>query len=566
MLGLDGRVLETIGGGGPGLADGGYEAARFRKPQGLALGDGVLYVADTGNHAVRRVDLAARSVTTIAGTGRQGQDRIGGRPAAILNLASPWDLALDGSTLYVAMAGTHQLWTIDLAAGTARAFAGNGREARMDGPLATAALAQPSGLALAGRRLVFADSESSSIRAVELDAGKVVTLAGASPIAQDLFSFGDADGRGMAAKLQHPLGVAVAPDGSIFVADSYNHRIKRLDPSTGEIVTVAGTGKPGAADGPLKEASFSEPGGLSVAGNLLYVADTNNHRVRVVDLAAGTVSRSRSRFRRPRRSCPGSPDGGYSGALSGGVMPRFGRLVLVASSLLALLALLAPVGAAGGKELTLERIFSDPPLAGRTAEEVAWLPDGSRVTLLERSGTEPNVAYSLVAVDPAGGARTTLVADKDLPSFGAGEKTVRPALRGYRWTPDGKALLLSGGTDLFLFEPGTKTTRRLTDYARSRGGAAVLARRPLPRLRARAEPVRARAGFGARDPALRRRRRESRQRAVGLALRRGAGRSGHPRLRLVARLARDRVHLARRDPGPALPARGRDERPAGRHD
>ncbi len=290
VLGLDGRVLETIGGGGPGLADGGYEAARFRKPQGLALGDGVLYVADTGNHAVRRVDLAARSVTTIAGTGRQGQDRIGGRPAAILNLASPWDLALDGSTLYVAMAGTHQVWTIDLAAGTARAFAGNGREARMDGPLATAALAQPSGLALAGRRLVFADSESSSIRAVELDAGKVVTLAGASPIAQDLFSFGDADGRGMAAKLQHPLGVAAAPDGSIFVADSYNHRIKRLDPSTGEIVTVAGSGKPGAADGPLKEASFSEPGGLTVAGNLLYVADTNNHRVRVVDLAAGTVS------------------------------------------------------------------------------------------------------------------------------------------------------------------------------------------------------------------------------------------------------------------------------------
>ena len=290
VMGLDGRVIETIGGSAPGLADGDYDAARFTKPQGLALGDGVLYVADTGNHAVRKVDLAARTVTTIAGTGRQGYDRTGGGRATTLNLASPWDLLLDGSTLYVAMAGSHQLWTIDLAAGTARAFAGSGREARVDGALATAALAQPSGLALAGRRLVFADSESSSIRAVDLDAGKVVTLAGASPIAQDLFSFGDADGRGMAAKLQHPLGVAAAPDGTVLVADSYNHRIKRLDPVTGEIVTVAGSGEPGAADGPVKEASFSEPGGLAVAGNLIYVADTNNHRVRVVDLAAGTVS------------------------------------------------------------------------------------------------------------------------------------------------------------------------------------------------------------------------------------------------------------------------------------
>lgn len=290
VLGLDGTLLETIGGAGPGLVDGPCADARFRAPQGLALGDGALFVADTGNHAVRRIDLAARTVTTIAGTGRQGYDRTGGGPAARLNLASPWDLLLDGSTLYVAMAGSHQIWTIDLATGTARAFAGSGREARMDGALGNAALAQPSGLARAGRRLVFADSESSSVRAVELDAGKVVTLAGASPIAQDLFSFGDADGRGMAAKLQHPLGVAAGPDGMIYVADSYNHRIKRLDPATGEIVTIAGTGDPGAADGALLDASFSEPGGLAVAGSRIFVADTNNHRVRVVDLAAGRVT------------------------------------------------------------------------------------------------------------------------------------------------------------------------------------------------------------------------------------------------------------------------------------
>lgn len=273
---LDGRLADTIGSGVAGRADGSYAEAQFRDPQGIALAGNLAYVADTGNHAVRRVDLEARAVTTIAG------------PES--GLSSPWDLALDGGTLYVALAGRHQIAAIDLATGVVRTLAGSGREARQDGAAEKAALAQPSGLALVGRRLVFADSESSSLRAVDLDRGVVVTLAGASPIAQDLFSFGDVDGRGMAAKLQHPLGVAAAADGSVIVADSYNHRVKRLDPETGEIVTLAGTGEPGDADGTLRAASFSEPGGLAVVGERILVADTNNHRVRVVDPANGTVT------------------------------------------------------------------------------------------------------------------------------------------------------------------------------------------------------------------------------------------------------------------------------------
>lgn len=272
----DGRLLDTIGCSAPGLADGGFGEARFRAPQGIALEGEIAYVADTGNHAVRRVDFAARSVTTIAG------------PQA--GLSSPWDLALDGSVLYVALAGRHRIVTIDLASGAVHPFAGDGREARRDGPRAEASLAQPSGLALVGRRLVFADSESSSVRAVELDGGRVVTLAGASPIPQDLFAFGDADGRGMAAKLQHPLGVAAAADGIVIVADSYNHKIKGLDPESGALVTLAGTGHPGDADGALRAATFSEPGGVTVLGGRILVADTNNHRVRVVDPGAGTVT------------------------------------------------------------------------------------------------------------------------------------------------------------------------------------------------------------------------------------------------------------------------------------
>jgi hypothetical protein len=110
----------------------------------------------------------------------------------------------------------------------------------------------------------------------------VETLAGG-----DLFEFGDRDGTGDAARLQHPLGVLYA-DGAVYVADTYNHKIKRLDPGTRAVKTFAGTGKPGHADG--TRASFYEPGGLSAANNKLYVADTNNHAVRVVDLASGQTS------------------------------------------------------------------------------------------------------------------------------------------------------------------------------------------------------------------------------------------------------------------------------------
>jgi DNA-binding beta-propeller fold protein YncE len=279
----NGELLATVGGPEAGRRDGSFAEARFDHPQGLALAGGALYVADRENHLIRKLDLTVRKVTTVAGTGRQDHVRTARGPALGIGLNSPWDLVTHQGTLYIAMAGPHQLWALDLVSGEIRTYAGNGREDLTDGPLAEAELAQPSGLTTDGKRLYFADSEASAIRSADLDAtGEVRTLAGTG-----LFEFGDVDGQGGAVRLQHPLGV-VFHAGKLYVADTYNHKIKMVDPGTGRVTTFAGDGAPGHLDG--KPARFFEPGGLSVAAGKLYVADTNNHAVRVIDLATHEVS------------------------------------------------------------------------------------------------------------------------------------------------------------------------------------------------------------------------------------------------------------------------------------
>jgi len=279
-----GEVLDVAGLGEQGYSQGAFESATFDQPQGMALsGDGsTLYVADVGNHAVRSLDLEGRTVGTLAGTGLQSPVYPpAAGPIPDVFLSSPWDLALDGTDLYVAMAGSHQIWRIDLAAGAAEPFAGSGAEGVDNGARLAASLAQPSGLAVVGDRVVFADSESSSIRFAVIAAGGASGLLAGSD--RDLFDFGDLDGVGADARFQHPLGVAW--DGEwVYIADTYNSKIKRIDPATGETVTVAG-GDQGWQDG--ADPRFFEPGGIDVAGGLLYVADTNNHAVRVLDLETG---------------------------------------------------------------------------------------------------------------------------------------------------------------------------------------------------------------------------------------------------------------------------------------
>jgi DNA-binding beta-propeller fold protein YncE len=282
---LDGRVARVVGRGARGFDEGLAAEATFAEPQGLAVQGDRLWVADSENHAVRLVDLAEGVVRTLAGTGEQLLgERVGGAGRST-KLSSPWDLAILDDRIYVAMAGTHQIWLLDPAAEPIAPDAGTGAEALVDGPRAAAALNQPSGLTHDGRLLYVADSEASAIRVIDpAPAGEVRTVVG-----EGLFEFGDRDGIGPAGvRLQHPLGIAWH-DGLLYVADTYNHKIKRLDPRTGECRTWLGDGQPGLRDGSGPAARFSEPSGVAVAEGQLFIADTNNHGIRVADLASGTV-------------------------------------------------------------------------------------------------------------------------------------------------------------------------------------------------------------------------------------------------------------------------------------
>ncbi len=282
---LRGEIHFSIGCGEPGLQDGDAETARFNAPQGMALAGDQLYLADLENHAIRRIDLARRTVTTIAGTGEQARRFHEGGPARQVALNSPWDLARRGETLYVAMAGFHQIWALDLASGMIFPFAGTGHEGLEDGSRELAWFAQPSGLALGPEELYVADAETSAIRAIDLRPGGLVrTIVG-----QGLFEFGDVDGVGDVVRLQHPLGV-VWDEGILLVADSYNNKIKQVDPRTRAAWTWLGDGRPGDADGVGPSARFREPSGLSLAAGRLYVADTNNNLVRVVDRSRDLVT------------------------------------------------------------------------------------------------------------------------------------------------------------------------------------------------------------------------------------------------------------------------------------
>jgi thiol-disulfide isomerase/thioredoxin len=289
---LDGQLQDTIGTGAVGHADGPFNQSTFNHPQGMVLVGDLLWVADTENHLLRKVDLAARQVSTAAGTGKEGEALPGGKsfPPKSTPLNSPWALWAHEGILYIAMAGAHQIWNMPLDESRIELFAGSGREDVADGRLvsplpynaAFAAFAQPSGLASDGTRLFVADSEGSAIRSVPFDpGGNVETLVGPTG---DLFDFGDVDGAGSNVRLQHPLGI-VYHEGKLYVADTYNNKIKVIDVAKRSAETLAGTGQPGHDDAEEgAQATFNEPAGLAAVGNKLIVADTNNHAIRVVSL------------------------------------------------------------------------------------------------------------------------------------------------------------------------------------------------------------------------------------------------------------------------------------------
>lgn len=284
---IDGNVSQVIGGSEAGFQDGAASEAKFNQPQGVEIDGDYVFVADNENHALRRIDLNDGSVTTIAGTGEQARMMPSGEPAIRTALSSPWDVAVHDRDLYIAMAGIHQIWRMPLGDHAGEGsyvgpWGGSGREGIVDGPRMQSELAQVSGLAPGPSGLAFADSESSGVREISWDPdGRTTTFIGKTGQG-GLFHFGDEDGGRAVAKLQHPLDVARVGD-DLYVADTFNHKIKQVYPLTENVNTLVGGH--GDALGTFSELQLDEPGGITNGpGRSLLVADTNNHRIVHLDL------------------------------------------------------------------------------------------------------------------------------------------------------------------------------------------------------------------------------------------------------------------------------------------
>ncbi|MEA3409948.1 MAG: redoxin domain-containing protein [Pseudomonadota bacterium] len=275
----DGNMVKVVGGPEAGYEDGDVETARFLSPQGLAFSSDGLLIADTGNHAIRRVHFPTWRVSTVAGRGEMEIPRFGEFDARSVGLRSPWGLALRGTELFIAMAGNHQIWRLDLATQRIVSYAGSGREGITDGVLARATFSQPSGLSLIGDWLYVADAEASAIRRIHLEKERVETVVG-----KGLFDFGDRDGDFDDVLLQHALGVAALSPEMIMIADTYNHKLKLLDLGKRKVTTLAGTGSPGRSQGKGSESRMNEPGGVVMLDGKILIADTNNDRIVQFDL------------------------------------------------------------------------------------------------------------------------------------------------------------------------------------------------------------------------------------------------------------------------------------------
>lgn len=288
IFNADGSEHRRFGTDTSGLTDGPNAIAQFNAPQGLCADATTLYVADTGNHALRAIDLADGSVRTLAGNGTRGVGLCETEPALETALASPWDVEVADGLLLFANAGSHQLGQLDIEAGTVSLLAGSSHEDIEDGGPLDSKMAQPSGLALSpdGAFLAFTDSETSAIRLVHLrDNNRVETLIGSG-----LFDFGHVNGPFEESVLQHPLGLAWDGDNTLIVADSYNGRLRRLDLAH---KTSSDVGEHAyACESACCSASLpkGEPAGVWSSSDGHYLmSDTNNHRIIEVDSTAKTV-------------------------------------------------------------------------------------------------------------------------------------------------------------------------------------------------------------------------------------------------------------------------------------
>jgi len=279
------RILDVIGNGKAGFKDGNFGVATFYNPQGLTLKEDKLYIADSENHSIRETNLKTKKVKTLAGTGKQATTFNVSGIGKNVSFNSPWDLIEHKNKIYILMRGSHQVWTLDLLNLEAEVYAGSGSENLFDGKLEETSFAQPTGITKDEIKFYITDSEASAIRSIDFKSSKLVKTI----IGKGLFEFGDFDNIYPQAKLQYPMGISYN-NRKLYVADSFNNKIKLIDPYEKSSTTLAGTGKIGKTNGKLSEASFFEPCGVAAFKNKIYVADTNNHLIRLIDLDTQTVT------------------------------------------------------------------------------------------------------------------------------------------------------------------------------------------------------------------------------------------------------------------------------------
>ena len=287
LAGPDIRTVNFGGGGGPGYVDGPSSVARFNNPIGVAVDrNGIVYVADAGNHCIRIV-TAMGMVSTLAGSGTAGNaDGMG--TAAQFNV--PMGVALGGSgAVYVADTGNHCIRTITTA-GMVSTLAGSGTAGFANGTGPVARFDTPTGVVVYSGRIYVADQGNCCIRKIMLPGGEVSTLAGSGSPSNAFhmpntgLTAGYADGTGAAAQFNYPSGVAVDTYENVYVADTGNNNIRKITPM-GVVSTLAGRGTAGFANGTGPVAQFNGPAGVAVyapRAGTVYVADTNNNRIQVI--------------------------------------------------------------------------------------------------------------------------------------------------------------------------------------------------------------------------------------------------------------------------------------------
>ena len=260
----NGCIQRQYGSETAGFIDGNGDAAAFNNPLGMALADNFLYVADEGNHAIRRVNLRTDDIDTIAGNGIASQKPFSASASPkSVSLDSPCDLVLENGMLYIAMAGRHQIWRLSLVRNSIEIFSGSGQKGLVDGPPGAAAFAQPTGLTVLGGNLFTVDAESSAIRCVNMYTGAVDTMVG-----EGLFNYGENDGIGQSARLQYPLDIQADPcHRMLWVADSYNNKIRRIGVDSKYVSSMQ------------LDCRLDEPGGLAFHNDTLYIANTNAHEI-----------------------------------------------------------------------------------------------------------------------------------------------------------------------------------------------------------------------------------------------------------------------------------------------